>query len=491
MNIESKLRFSERSFSECLIIPFFEDKVPEIAADIDIDKRWMVSIENKDFFGKKKELSLLYVNGEKEKRVLLLGLGKKEDINLESIITCFSEGIKRCQSLKIDNISIAFPKKCEVKDLYRILLESIFLSNYLYHKLKRDSLKDEKVKLIEKVEIIGVKEDKELIEKIKTLTISVNLVRDLVNNNADDTTPKRLADLAEEFSKISKKIKTTVFDKKRIEKEKMGLIQAVNKGSPREPYFIVLDYTSKKSNDRTVLIGKGITYDTGGLSLKPTTSMETMKSDMSGAGVVLGVIYAVAMLDLDINITGIIPATENAIDGKSYKPGDVYISYSGKSVEVENTDAEGRLILADAITYAVKKLNPSRIIDIATLTGAISIALGEEIAGVFSNDDKIWKMIKKSAESTGEKVWRMPLYDGYREKLNSRIADIKNVGGKEAGAITGALFLKEFTEDIPWMHLDIGGCAYYKKPKGLFSYFATGFGVRLIFDFLEKLKNEI
>jgi leucyl aminopeptidase len=215
--------------------------------------------------------------------------------------------------------------------------------------------------------------------------------------------------------------------------------------------------------------------------------MDTMKTDMSGGAVALGVIYVVASLGIDANITALIPATENSIGSKSYKPGDVYTSYSKKTVEVENTDAEGRLILADAISYAVDKIKPKNIVDIATLTGAISIALGEEIAGVFSNNDELFEVMKKASKETGELIWRLPLHEEYKKMLKSRIADIKNVGGRKAGSITAALFLEEFVKGIPWIHIDIGGIAYFSKPRGYYTSLATGFGVRLILDFLEKL----
>ncbi len=482
MKVSAIKEYVKRRKSDCLIIPFFEKT--EIASDNKIEKKWMGPIKTGDFSGKKDEISLIYLDGKRDKRVLLLGLGEKKKLSSESIRNSFAEAIKKCQKIKASNVNILFPVKCEKDNLFQIILESIFLSNYLFHKLKRESLKEER-RLVKTIQIIGVT-GKKIIERVKTIATGVHFARDLVNNNADDETPKRLAQTAKEMANISKNVKVTIFDKKRIEREKMGLLLAVNKGSFRDPYFIRIDY-EKGKKDKTVIIGKGITYDTGGLSLKPSEGMDTMKTDMSGGAVALGVLYVAASLGIDANITALIPATENSIGSKSYKPGDVHSSYSGKTVEVENTDAEGRLILADAISYAVNKIKPKNIIDIASLTGAISIALGEEIAGVFSNDNKLYKIMERASEETGELIWRLPLYEEYKKMLKSRIADIKNVGGRKAGSITAALFLEEFVKNIPWIHIDIGGCAYFSKPRGYYTSLATGFGVRLILDFLEKL----
>lgn len=487
MKVRCVEKFEQRSFSDCLIIAFFEEKL-SFKEKKNFSEKWNVPLKEKDFLGKVGETCFFYSEEEKNKRILFLGLGKEEDITHDSIRKSFSKALIFCKDKGLKKISLIFPDKCMLKDLFKTVLESLFLSNYWFHRLKKDSLKEEKKSLIQSIEIIGIKEDKKLIDKIEKITDAVNMARDLVNNNADDTSPKRLEEVSLELEKISKKIKVTVFDKEKIAEEKMDLLLAVNRGSSFAPSFIIIDYTSNQDKDRTVFIGKGITYDTGGLSLKPSNAMETMKCDMAGAASVISTLYLTALLDLNVNVTGIIPATENSIGPKSYKPGDVYNSYSKKSVEVENTDAEGRLVLADAIAYAVDKIKPSRIIDIATLTGAVSIALGEEIAAVFSNDEKMWEILKKASENTGEKVWRLPLYKEYMEKLKSKIADIKNVGGRTGGVITAALFLEAFVKNTCWMHIDIGNVAYLKKRKGIMPDMGTGFGVRLFLEFLENLK---
>lgn len=481
MKVTTVKEFSKRKVSDCLIIPFFGNKYPKIACSCKIPEEWKIPIECLDFSGKEKQTVFVYAKDSKEKRILLLGLGKKEEISKESIRKSFASAVLQCKQKKIEKISIVFPSEIKEENVFSNILEGVYLSNYTYLKFKKN------VHSLKSLEIIGVEKNLKLIKKNMILSSGVSLARDLVNGNADEITPEKLKEVAEEFKKISPKIKVSVFDKKRIEKEGMDLLLAVNKGSCTEPYFIMVDYKPDKLDDKTVLIGKGITYDTGGLCLKSPESMDTMKTDMSGAACVLGTIYVCAMLGLKKNITAIVPATENSIGSKSYKPGDVYFSYSKKSVEIVNTDAEGRLILADAISYAVKKLKPKRIIDIATLTGAVKIALGEEIAGVFSNSKDVWEKLKKSSENTGENIWRMPLFKEYKTSLRSEIADIKNIGGKAAGFITSALFLQEFVEDIQWAHIDIGGTSYYKKPKGYHPTPATGYGVRLLVDFLENL----
>lgn len=489
MKITAVKDISARKNADCLIVPFFEDKGPIPAChikDVERDLKW--SLEAEDFLGKDKQTSLIYVQGRKEKRILLIGLGKKDKITAEGLRNALAEAIKECQKLKSSKVNLLFPEKCKLENLYQNVLEGVYLPNYFFHRLRKDSLKEDERVLVHELTLVGVEEDKKLINKIDVIVTATHMVRDLVNNNADDETPERLAVVAKELEKISPNLKVTVFDKKRIEKEKMGLLLAVNRGSFRDPAFIIIEYTGDKSSkEKTAVVGKGITYDTGGLSLKPTPNMYTMKSDMSGAAAVLGLLFTAAHLKIKKNIVGVIPATENAIGSKSYKPGDVYISYSGKTVEVTNTDAEGRLILADALSYTIDKIRPDRIIDIATLTGAMIVGLGDDIAGLFSNDKDLAKKLKRASDNTGELIWEMPLFPEYRSKLKSDFADIKNSAESRAGgAITAALFLQEFVKDIPWAHLDIAGPAYFEKPKGYYSTLATGFGVRLLYDYFEN-----
>jgi leucyl aminopeptidase len=296
-----------------------------------------------------------------------------------------------------------------------------------------------------------------------------------------------LADTARSFEKTSSKIKTTIFDKKKLEQEGFGLILAVSRASSLDPYLIQVSYKGAPgSKEHIVLVGKGVTYDTGGLSLKPTDNMLTMKCDMSGAATVLGAVQTAAALGLKVNVTALVPTAENAIGSKSYKLGDVYKSYSGKTVEINNTDAEGRLILADALSYAAKNLKPTCMIDIASLTGAAVIALGEELSALFANDESLSKDLLAASEKTGELIWRLPLHPGYKESLKSEIADLINTSGRDAGAMKAALFLQEFTSTVPWAHIDFAGPCYLTKPKYYNPAKGTGYGLRLFIDFLKK-----
>jgi leucyl aminopeptidase len=289
------------------------------------------------------------------------------------------------------------------------------------------------------------------------------------------------------MEKLSPRLKTEVLDKKRLIEEKMGLLLAVNRASSLDPFLIQTTYKGNEaSKEHIVLVGKGVTYDTGGLSLKPTDNMLTMKCDMSGAATVLGAVQVAAALGLKVNVTAIAPVTENCIGPKSYKIGDVYKSHSGKTVEVNNTDAEGRLILADALSYAIQHHHPSCIVDLASLTGSIVVALGEEVSGFFSNDDQIAHDLMGASDRTGEPLWRMPLHAGYRESLKSDIADLINTSGRDAGSVKAALFLQEFVGTVPWAHIDFAGPCFVTKPKYYNTTHATGFGLRLLVDFLER-----
>ena len=343
--------------------------------------------------------------------------------------------------------------------------------------------------MIEKVCWIGLdKRGEEWIEKAQTIAGGVYFARELVNGNADDVTPRMLANTALAIEKYSSKIKTTVYDKKWLQQKKMGLILAVNRGASVDPYLIQVVYKGNpRSKEHIVLVGKGVTYDTGGLALKTAEGMVSMKCDMAGAAAVLGAVQVTAALDLKVNVTALIPAVENSIDALSYKLGDVYRSYSGKTVEITNTDAEGRLVMADAISFAVETLKPTCIIDLATLTGNVVMALGEERAGLFTDDERLSSDLMAAADKTGDFLWRLPIQSEYKEAFKSDVADLTNSSaGREAGAIKAALFLQEFVGSTPWAHLDVAGTAYLTRPKYYHPTKATGYGVRLLVEFLEK-----
>jgi leucyl aminopeptidase len=483
--------FAKRAKADSLVIPVWESnkKVKLACSYSKLSSLISSPIELGDFKGKEGETLLLYLGKHQEKRCLIIGLGQEKNVTQEILRTCYGKAIKACMSRKLKKVNVIFPVTKSIEEEVMVLgsAEGVLLANYAYNRMKSD--KKITTSVIEQVNIIGIaSKHKSMIDRAKIIASGVHLVRDLVNNNADDETATHLASVAKSFSDLSPNMKVTIFDKKKIEKEKMDLLLAVNRGSEKPPSFIVLDYKGdSNSKDKTILVGKGVTYDTGGLSLKPTASMEDMKSDMSGGAAVLGALYVAALLDLKVNVMGIVPAVENAIGPDSYKPGDIYRSYSGKTVEVVNTDAEGRLILADALAYAVKNYNPTRIINIASLTGSIVVALGEEIAGLFCGDQKLASQLKEASKVTGEQIWQMPLYKDYLSLLKSKFADIKNCGSRYAGSITAALFLGEFIKDVPWAHLDVAGTNYLSEGKRYHPVNGTGFGVRLVIEFLESI----
>ncbi len=335
MKITIASSLDKRKIADYLVLPFIEDKkVPKALCSISKFSRIVKGpIETKDFQGKKSQISVVY--GSKEKRIILLGLGKADKIDEFHISEIYSEMVAFLKKKKTKSVNIIVPEKLNIskEDLLKGIAEALFLTNYGFDKFKNFSKKESATYLKEACLIGAEKKDMALINKGKIIASGVNLTRDLVNNNADDETPQNLAKIAKTFEKISKDVKVIVFDKKKIEQEKMGLLLAVNKGSDKEPVFIMVHYHGDRSSkDHSVIVGKGITYDTGGLSLKPPTAMDTMKSDMSGGAAILGAMYTIANLKLKVNVTALVPSTENSIGPASYKPGDVYTGMGNKSV---------------------------------------------------------------------------------------------------------------------------------------------------------------
>lgn len=459
-----------------------------------LSQQFHAPVSSGDFLGKEGETVLLYPENHKETRVLLLGLGELESITTESLRRAFSMAAKAIQKVSASSINVYVPELLHLTDeqLFRGVSEGIFLTNYRFHELKGEKAKKEAKKMIEQVSFISrSKKAKAVVEKCLSICQGVHEARDMVNGNADEINPQYLAEWTKKLAKGNSHIKVTILDKKKLEKEGFGLLLAVGRASVHEPCLIVAEYQGNpQSKDKTMLVGKGVTYDTGGLNLKPTGSMETMKCDMGGAASVLATLGVASRLKLKVNLVVIVPATENSIASESYKPGDVYKSYLGKNVEIGNTDAEGRLILADALAYGIEHYKPTRVIDLATLTGAIEIALGSECSGLFSNNDALADALIRAGSETFERVWRMPLHEEYKDLLKSDIADMKNHGGRAGGSITAAQFLHAFVGKTPWAHLDIAGTAYLNEPKRYNPKFGTGVGVRLLVDLLESLHLE-
>lgn len=493
-SVESE--FAERKEADLLVIPFWQTpKKPKPVADLGaFAKKIQAPIETGDFTAKIQQTALLYLQEAKNQRCLLLGLGKEEELTIDLLRRAASTVVQIARSARLLTVQIVLPHLAELKkvtfeDFLEGLTEGFLLSNYSWNEF---SEKKEEKTLLKNMILLGVQSKLALpiLKRVEAIAQGVYVARDLINGSADKVTPQFLAKIAKQIAKEHENVTATVFDKAKIQEEKMGLLLAVARGSSVDPSFIILSYKGhSRSKDHTVIIGKGVTYDTGGLNLKPTGFMEKMRQDMSGSACALATVEIAASLKLKVNVTAVVAATENSIDANSYKPGDIYQGYTGHTVEIDNTDAEGRLTLADALGYTVAKLHPSRMIDFATLTGAIVISLGEKVAGLFSNNDELATALLESSLHTSEKLWRMPLESSYNDLLKSEIADIKNCGGRPAGSITAALFLQKFVKDIPWAHIDIAGTAFSSKVDDYLPQNAIGYGIRLMMDFLRKLEK--
>ncbi len=422
--------------------------------------------------------------------VLLVGLGKKSDFSEEIMRRAAAKAAQVARGAGAKSLALSLDmlvsKKHPAQQMAQAATEGIFLSLYRFMEYKKKP-EDNGTELSLALFACGkdapkIKAGADAAEKICR---AVYLARDLGNHPGNTATPTFIAQTAlRECKKAG--VRCRVFDKRKIEQLKMGSFLAVAQGSEQPPKFIVMEYfKGPKKEKPVVLVGKGLTFDTGGISIKPSGGMEDMKFDMSGGGAVIGAMVAIALLKLKKNVVGLVPCTENMPGGRAIKPGDIARSMSGITVEILNTDAEGRLILADALSYA-KRYKPKSVIDLATLTGACMVALGTFASGLFGTDQKLMDSLRDAGESTGERCWPMPLWEDYDDQIKSPIADVKNIGDRYGGAITAAAFLKKFT-DYPWAHLDIAGTA--NSAKGLAPYQTSGsagYGVRQLVEFLRK-----
>jgi leucyl aminopeptidase len=474
---------------EALITFMYEDKVNEPGDFEKIDKRCngklFSYLKNKNVKGKLGEVHQIYLDDANIKRIIVVGVGKKKDLTLEILRRSVSVAARYLRDSEITSFSVDVAQiELDEEKIGQAITEAVKLSLHNFEKYKT-----EKKKIVEKVCIIvnrnenrynlGMKNG----EVISDYTI---IARDLVNEPGSVLTAREFANRTKEICGKTK-VKLTVFDKARIKKEKMEALLGVNQGSKDEPVFMIMEYMKGKG-DPIVLVGKGITFDTGGVQIKPGAYMNGMQADMAGGAAVVGIVNAAAALKLKLNIVGLVPATSNMPDGSSYLPGDILRAANGKTIEIGHTDAEGRLALADALSYS-RKFKPKEIIDFATLTGACVVALGSEAAGMWSNNEKMPKDLAKAGEETGDRVWHMPLYDDYAEYIKSDVADVKNVGHPKgnAGACTAAMFLKNFVpEKVDWVHLDIAGTADIDAPKPYAVPLGTGAGVRVVVEYLRK-----
>lgn len=496
MDIEVKTGKVEEEAKELAAVMLFEtDKMPRKPSSlrrIDSALHGTMSsmIKDKEFSGKKGQTTMLHTFGHlKAKRIMLIGLGQKKKFNIDMLRKASGTAITKAKDGKLSGISIELPE--EILDVpvdrqVEALTSGAVLSTYRFEKYRRQ---EDKNHTIRRTTIVCTKRIAERVRKsvqrASAVAEAVNLARDIANDSGEQATPKKIGILAQ---RISKKygFKCQVLDEKAIKRLKMGGLLNVGKGSENPPRFVVMEYGHSR-HPTVAIIGKGITFDTGGISLKPSKDMHQMKYDKSGAATTIAAVQGAAQLKLPVHLIGIIPLAENVPSGKSYKPGDVIHTMSGKTVEVLNTDAEGRLIMSDALTYA-QRYKPRYVIDIATLTGACVVALGSYVAGLMGNDKVLIRNLKKAGDSVGERLWELPLFDEYAEQMKSEIADLKNVGGRDGGAITAAAFLSKFAEGSRWAHIDIAGTAWSNDNKGYLKKGATGFGVRLFLEFLSRVR---
>ncbi|MEW9122677.1 MAG: leucyl aminopeptidase [Thermotaleaceae bacterium] len=454
----------------------------------------MLSLE--EFLGKKMEQQIIHTLGRiAPKKIILIGLGSEEKVNEEAIRNVIGQGIRTAQRIGSKTTAIYLGEALEKKmcpiSLGESIAEGAFMSLYRFDKYKTQ--KEEKKEKLEEIYFFKTyeAEDEQLqkgVDRGIILAQSVNLARDLVNEPGNGMTPRDLAEIA---SKIALKhgMDIEVLEKEDMEGLGMNAFLGVSKGSAEPPKLIFLEYKGRKDTDEKIaFVGKGITFDSGGISIKPAAGMEEMKDDMAGAAAVIGAMDAIGGLKPEINIIAVIPACENLPSGTAQKPGDVVKSMNGKTIEIINTDAEGRLILADGISYAMHR-GAQKIVDIATLTGACVVAFGHVTTGALTNNDGLWKNLQEASEKAGEKIWQMPAFEEYKELLKSDVADIKNTGGRWAGMITAGLFIEAFVENKPWVHIDIAGTVASQKDNGYRVKGPTGVGVRTLAHLAEILSK--
>jgi len=445
----------------------------------------------KDMGGKLGKLSVIPFSGKNSiQRILLAGLGEKRNMTKDTIRAVSGKIAQKARELKLKEFSIIAPPSF-VEDAISSVSQIVEGSKMGLYKF--DNFKSEKLENSLDLTIIVSKSNKisMAIKNAEIIANGVIFTKSIANLPPNECTPTTLANFAKIISR-NNKLKCKVISEPELKKRGFGGISAVGQGSKNKPKLIILEYNNGSKNEKPiVLVGKAVTFDTGGISLKPGEKMDEMKFDKCGGCTVLGIMKVVSELKLPINVVGIVPSVENMPGSESYRPGDIIKLHSGKTAEILNTDAEGRLILADALSYGEKSYSPKAIIDFATLTGACIVALGTNVAGMVSNDEKLTKMIYDSSNRTTEEIWGLPLNQDYMDMIKSEVADMKNVGiGKAAGTITAAAFLRNAIQNTPWIHLDIAGVAWTQtgtkeksyNPKG-----ATGFGVRLILDYLQNL----
>jgi leucyl aminopeptidase len=476
--------------TEMLVIPVCEDKDlnnnPAIKDLVGRIRRL------KEFKGAAGEEIILYDPVPlKAKRVKVVGLGKTTEVSADNLRSLGGRAIGQATDKKLSTLSIVVPETSTLMigtaDILEALLEGACLGNHRFeqYRTKKTWRPIKRINLLTRPD--KPRKYKSLAPRVTAICQGTIQARDWVNIPANAKKPTEFARTVVRQAK-KQGLRTTVLNKKELKAGKFGAIMAVSQGSNSAPSMVILEHKPRNAKQTVVLVGKGVTFDSGGLNLKTSKNINLMKIDMAGAAAVAATVMAAAKLSLKVHVVGVLPLVENMVSGKSIRPGDIIRTYSGKTVEIGNTDAEGRLILADAISFSIKKYKPEFLIDMATLTGACVVALGESFAGLFSNNDALATGIVHASEKTGERCWRLPLPDDYKKMLKSDLADINNMPKSRWGAaITAALFLSEFAGDTSWVHIDIAGPAYQSKGSDYCEPGGSGFGVRLLCNLLYNL----
>ena len=431
--------------------------------------------ESKEFTGKLFEIAILHrPSGLKAKRLAVVGAGPVEKLTVTELRKVVGSAVRALKAKSLTNITLSLENA--TSEQITAAVEGAILADYEPDRLKTDAKKGEK--RLASFCILGPATLQSALDHGRILGEAQNFTRELVNEPANLMTPLKLASEAQSMA-ATFGLDCEILDRERMTQLGMGSLLGVSQGSAEPPALIILRYTPAAATtaDHLALIGKGVTFDTGGVSIKPSDGMEKMKYDMAGGAAVIGAMRAIAQFKPQVTITALIPAVENMVSSRAQRPGDIVTSLSGKTIEVLNTDAEGRLILVDAITYALR-LGCTHMVDAATLTGAIGVALGHIHVGAFTNNEPFLGKVMSAAKSEGERMWHMPLDDDYKDYLKSAFADLPNIGGRYGGAVTAAMFLKEFTEDKPWVHLDIAGTAWLDEAKPFLSKGPSGVAVR-------------
>ncbi|MEC9005669.1 MAG: leucyl aminopeptidase [Nitrospirota bacterium] len=495
MNCQVKQGNIHKENTEVLILVSYEDDktLPKDFKELDkaLGGQLQELRKNSEFIGKNQQSVLIHTRGTiPAKRILFMGLGKKKEVTLDSIRQAMGSALKKARQTGAQTCSAPImgteALNASATEIAQAMIEGAILGSYRFNYYRSDNA--DSTKNIRSITLLAnsaneVNAIKTGVRRGEASAQATSLARDLCNHPANIMTPTRVVQEAKKIAKENK-VKLTVFEHRDQEKLGMGGLLGVSRGSQEAAKFLILEYSGgKKKEPPIVLVGKTVTFDSGGISLKPSENMEQMKADMTGGAEVLGTVQAAARLCLPVNLIGILPATENMPGGRAIKPGDILKMLNGKTVEVQNTDAEGRLILADGLAYATR-LKPKCIVDIATLTGACIVALGQFAIGMLGNNDNLKAELKKAGEQAGERVWEMPLWDEYFEQLKSDVADMRNIGGRGGGMITAGMFLSKFVGDYPWVHLDIASTDWSTSERPYIGKGPTAIGTRLLVQFL-------